>query len=38
MICIIRHIPSNDPKFHHALIFAGVGKSTSALFAILSRG
>jgi hypothetical protein len=38
MIWMTKHIPSNDPKFHHALIFAGDGKSTSALFAILKRG
>lgn len=37
-ICNPRHIPSNDPKFHHAEIFDGVGRSTRALFIILSRG
>lgn len=37
-ICNPRHIPSNDPKFHHAEIFEGVGKSTKALFMILSNG
>jgi hypothetical protein len=38
MIWITKHIPSSDPKFHHALMFAGDGKSTSAPVAILSRG
>lgn len=38
MICIIRQIPNSDPKFHHALIVDGVGRSTSALFAIFSSG
>lgn len=37
-ICKPRHIPSNDPKFHHAEIFDGDGRSTRALFIILSRG
>lgn len=37
-ICMIRQIPNSDPKFHHPLIVDGVGRSTSALFAILNRG
>ena len=28
IICNIRQIPSNDPKFHHPLIVDGVGRST----------
>ena len=38
MICMTRQIPSSDPKFHHPLIVDGVGRSTSALFAILNSG
>lgn len=38
MICIVRQIPSSDPKFHHPLMVEGVGRSTSALFAILNKG
>jgi len=38
MICIIRQIPSSDPKFHHPLIVDGVGKSTSAFLAIFISG
>jgi len=37
-ICAIKQSPSNDPKFHQPLIVEGVGRSTSALFAILNRG
>jgi hypothetical protein len=37
-ICATRHIPNSDPKFHHLLIVDGVGRSTSALFAILNKG
>ena len=37
-ICATRQIPSSDPKFHHALIDDGVGKSTRAWFAILNKG
>jgi hypothetical protein len=37
-ICATRQIPNSDPKFHHPLIFDGVGKSTRALFAILNSG
>ena len=38
MICMTRQIPSSDPKFHHPLIVDGVGRSTSALFAIWNSG
>lgn len=34
----IRHRPNSEPKFHHAEILTGVGRSTSASFAILKRG
>lgn len=37
-ICEIRHTPKREPKFHHAEMLAGAGRSTSAWFAILSRG
>jgi hypothetical protein len=37
-ICMIRQIPISDPKFHHPLIVEGVGKSTTAPFAILISG
>ena len=37
-ICIERHNPSKDPKFHHAEILIGAGRSTSELFKILIRG
>ena len=30
--------PKREPKFHHAEIFEGAGRSTSALFAILNKG
>jgi hypothetical protein len=38
MICMIRQIPNIDPKFHHVLIFDGVGKSANELFMILING
>jgi hypothetical protein len=38
IICIIKQIPSSDPKFHHPLIVEGVGKSTNAFLAILISG
>jgi len=38
MIWIIRQIPSSDPKFHHALMLDGVGKSTKELLAIFISG
>lgn len=37
-ICVARHRPSRDPKFHHAEIFDGAGRSTSASFAIFNSG
>jgi hypothetical protein len=38
MICITKHVPSRDPKFHHALMFVGAGRSISALLAIFISG
>jgi hypothetical protein len=38
IIWIIKHVPSSDPKFHHALMLVGVGKSINALFAIFISG
>jgi hypothetical protein len=37
-ICVIKHKPKIDPKFHHAEILIGAGRSTKALLAILIRG
>lgn len=37
-ICTIRHKPRSDPKFHHAEILIGAGRSTKALLAILISG
>jgi hypothetical protein len=37
-ICIIRQIPSRDPKFHQVLILVGAGRSISAPLANLIRG
>lgn len=37
-ICMIKHNPNKDPKFHKVEIFAGAGKSTTAPFAILNKG
>lgn len=37
-IWAIRQSPKRDPKFHHAEMFEGAGRSTSASFAILRRG
>jgi hypothetical protein len=37
-IWITKHNPNKDPKFHHAEIFEGAGRSTKALLAILKRG
>lgn len=36
--CIIRHNPSNDPKFHHIESFLGVGRSTSDPLIIRNKG
>lgn len=38
MICNIRQIPSREPKFHHAEILDGVGRSMNEWLIILSRG
>lgn len=35
---MIRQSPSRDPKFHHTEMLEGVGRSTSASFAIFIRG
>ena len=35
---MIRHRPSNDPKFQKALILAGLGSSTKELLAIFNKG
>lgn len=37
-ICIIKHRPNNEPKFHHLEILEGAGKSIKALFIILNKG
>jgi len=37
-ICATKQIPRSDPKIHQSLIVDGVGKSTGASFAILSKG
>lgn len=37
-ICVIKQRPRREPKFHHAEIFEGAGRSTNAPFAILRRG
>lgn len=37
-ICVIKHRPSREPKFHHAEIFGGVGRSIKELLIIFSRG
>jgi hypothetical protein len=37
-IWITRQIPSRDPKFHHVLMFDGVGRSIKALLIILISG
>lgn len=38
MICVIRHNPSREPKFHQAEMFEGVGRSITMSFTIFSRG
>jgi len=38
MICITRHRPSIDPKFHQIDKFLGAGRSTSLAFTILKAG
>lgn len=37
-ICVIKQIPSKDPKFHQAEMFGGVGRSIRELLTILSSG
>lgn len=37
-IWVIKQRPRREPKFHHTEIFEGAGRSTSAWFAIFSRG
>jgi hypothetical protein len=37
-ICIVKHTPSRDPKFHHVLMFVGVGRSINAPLATLIKG
>lgn len=37
-ICVIKHTPNKDPKFHQAEMFTGAGRSTKALLAILIKG
>lgn len=35
---MIRQSPNREPKFHHAEMLAGVGRSINASFAIFRRG
>lgn len=37
-ICVIKQMPSSDPKFHQAEMFDGVGRSIRALLMVLSSG
>jgi len=37
-ICVARHRPNKEPKFHHPEILMGVGKSINAPLAILIIG
>lgn len=37
-ICRTKQVPSSDPKFHHAEMLEGVGRSIKELLMILSRG
>lgn len=37
-ICSARQMPSRDPKFHHAEIFDGAGRSMNESLTILIRG
>lgn len=37
-ICIIRHRPSREPKFHQVEMLDGVGRSIRELLMILNRG
>lgn len=38
MICVIRHTPKRDPKFHQIEMFDGVGRSIKESLMIFSRG
>ena len=37
-ICRIKHTPNKEPKFHHAEILGGVGRSMNEWLIILTRG
>lgn len=37
-ICVAKHSPRSEPKFHQTEILEGAGRSTSASFVILSSG
>lgn len=37
-ICIIKHNSRSEPKFHHAEMFDGAGRSINASLTILNRG
>lgn len=37
-ICSAKQMPKRDPKFHHAEIFDGVGRSMNELLMILING
>lgn len=37
-IWVARQRPSREPKFHQTEMFDGAGRSTSASFAIFSKG
>lgn len=36
-ICVIKHRPSREPKFHQVEIFDGVGRSIRELLMIFNR-
>lgn len=38
MICVIKHRPNREPKFHQVEMFDGVGRSTRESLMIFSRG
>lgn len=38
IICIVRQIPSREPKFHHVLMLVGVGRSISAPLITFIKG
>ena len=37
-ICVIRQMPRRDPKFHHAEMLEGAGRSIKELLIIFRRG